>query len=89
MKVTKSGSRRKIYVKTPGGVTKVQYKIRKPQAPKCGSCGAKLLGVPRALKSELANMPKTAKRPERPFGGVLCSRCMRDKIKAQARLKKA
>jgi ribosomal protein L34E len=25
-------------------------------------------------------MPKTQKRPERPFGGMLCSACMRRKI---------
>jgi uncharacterized Zn finger protein (UPF0148 family) len=30
-------------------------------------------------------MPKTAKRPERVFGGVLCSACSRMTLKAEAR----
>lgn len=28
------------------------------------------------------NLPKTHKRPERPYGGVLCSACTRDTIRA-------
>jgi len=37
--------------------------------------------LPRALHS----MPKSQKRAERPYGGVLCSACMRRKIIEQAR----
>lgn len=76
----KSRSLRRVSVKTPGSKTVVHYRKRKPAKAKCGSCGADLKGVPRERPYKMHNMPKTAKRPERPFGGVLCSRCMRNEI---------
>lgn len=76
---------RRVFVRTPGGVNRMHYIKRKPAKAKCGSCGAVLKGVPRERPCKMMNMPKTAKRPERPYGGVLCSRCMRLKIKAGAR----
>jgi len=76
----KSGTFRKVIRRTPGGKLSVQYKKRKPQAAKCSECGTTLMGVPRALPSKMTNMPKTRKRPERPYGGSLCSKCMRQKI---------
>ena len=69
----KSRSLRRIYVKTPGGKTTVHYKEKKPKLGKCGKCGAKLKGVARITR----NIPKSKKKPERPYGGNLCSRCMR------------
>ena len=82
----KSRSLRKVYVKAPGGAVKTQYRKRKPAKAKCGSCGAELKGVPRERPYKMQNMPKTAKRPERPYGGMLCSKCMRVKIKEKARV---
>lgn len=76
----KSRTFRRIAVKTPGARNIIHYKKRKPQAAKCGSCKATLKGVPRERPYKMRNMPKTAKRPERPFGGVLCSKCSRKKI---------
>jgi len=71
---------RLVYVKTPGGKTVVHYKKKKPGKAHCAECGALLHGVPRELATKMKNMPKTAKRPERPYGGVLCSKCARKKI---------
>jgi large subunit ribosomal protein L34e len=82
----RSGTKRKVFVKTPGGKTITQYRRRKPSKAKCGSCGALLSGVPRELPCKMATMSKTEKRPERPFGGVLCSKCMRVKFKTEARV---
>jgi len=76
----KSRSLRKVFVKTPGGKTVVHYKKRKPQAPKC-SCGAKLMGVPKDIPVKVKRLAKSEKKPERPYGGNLCSKCMRKKIK--------
>jgi len=76
----KSGTLRKVIRRTPGGKLSVQHKKRKPQAAKCSECAATLKGVPRALPSKMTNMPKTRKRPDRPYGGSLCSRCTRQKI---------
>ncbi|MBI4140370.1 50S ribosomal protein L34e [Candidatus Woesearchaeota archaeon] len=76
---------RRIKVKTPGARVTVHYRRRKPNFAECGNCGVRLKAVPRALPFELKNMPKSAKRPERPFGGVLCSACMRAEIVARVR----
>ena len=76
----RSRSLRKVFRKVPGGRVSLHYKKRKPKAAKCGNCGAALKGVPRELPFKMRSMAKTKKRPERPYGGVLCSRCMRQTI---------
>ncbi len=81
----KSRTFSKTQVRTPGGRVVTQYKKPKPAQAKCAMCGTPLKGVPRALPSKMQNMAKTKKRPERPYGGVLCSACMRKKMKATAR----
>ena len=81
----KSKSKRKVFVKTPGGSVKVHYRNKKPNRAVCAKYGTPLQGVPREVPSKMANMPKSSKRPERPYGGVLSSRAMREKMKAKAR----
>ena len=76
----RSRSLRKIFRRTPGGTTAIHFKKRKPKAAKCGNCGALLKGVPRAFPFRMRSMAKTKKRPERPYGGVLCSKCMRQEM---------
>ena len=76
---------RKIFVRTPGSATHVQYRERKPKKASCGGGRKALAGGSRELPSVMANLPKTAKRPERPFGGMLCSTCMRMLIQFRAR----
>ena len=76
----KSKTLRKVFVKTPGGRTVIHYKKRKPGKAKCASCGAVLAGVARARPFHMRQMAKTKKRPTRPYGGNLCSRCMRKAI---------
>lgn len=71
---------RRIFVKLPGGTTALRYKRRKPSPAECANCGKNLAGVPRDIPSKIHNLPKTKKRPERPFGGMFCSRCSRAKI---------
>ena len=78
---------RLVYVKTPGGKTVVHYKKRKPGKAHCAECGAVLSGVAREKIYKMKRMGKTKKRPERPFGGQLCSKCMRKRIIEEARLK--
>ena len=81
----KSRTLRKVFVKTPGGKTTLHYRKRKPSKAICASCKKQLAGVPRERPFKMQNMPKNQKRPERPFGGVLCSSCSRNKIKTDAR----
>ena len=74
-------SLRKIKVRLPGGELKVRFEKRKPSKPVCGGCGKPLSGVPRDVPSRIRKLPKTKKRPERPYGGNLCPSCSREKIK--------
>jgi len=76
---------RRVFVKTPGKRTVMHYRLRKPSKAICASCGAVLAGMARERPYKMMNMAKSMKRPERPFGGILCSRCMRAEIKARAR----
>ena len=81
----RSRSLRKIFRKVPGGGTNIHFKKRKPKAARCGNCGAALKGIPRELPFRMRSMAKTKKRPERPFGGILCSKCMRQEIISKIR----
>ena len=83
---TKSRSFRRVYVRTPRG-TKISYRDRKPSKAKCAVCKAVLPGVARGKPYKVRKLAKTQKRPERPYGGYLCSRCARNKIITEARLK--
>jgi large subunit ribosomal protein L34e len=42
--------------------------------------------MPRAFDFEKMKMGISKKRPERPFGGYLCSECSRKQIKQEARV---
>ena len=77
----RSRSFRKRRVATPGGKINIHYTKKKPAVPKCGSCGKRLHGVPRALPSDVKKLPKSRKRPERPYGGNLCPEFARQKIR--------
>ncbi|MEK6951258.1 MAG: 50S ribosomal protein L34e [Nanoarchaeota archaeon] len=81
----KSGRFRRVYVKTPGGRTALHYRESKPTRAHCGQCGRALAGVPRERPVILRRIPKSSRRPERPYGGVLCSACMRLLFQAKAR----
>jgi len=81
----KSGRLRKIFVKTPGAKNVVHYRQRKPSKAVCSNCKKLLAGVPRELPAKMANLPKTKKRPERPYGGDLCSACTRKLLQQKAR----
>jgi len=80
----KSRTFRRVFRKTPGGRVALHYRKRKPKKNRC-SCGALLKGVPRERPYKMMTMAKTKKRPERPYGGVLCTKCMRKKIIEEAR----
>jgi len=81
----RSRSKRRIKVKTPGGNNVIHYRARKPAKAKCAECGKILPGVPRERPIHMRKMAKTEKRPERPFGGKLCSSCSRKTIKQRVK----
>jgi len=81
----RSRSLRRIFVKIPGGRTTVHYKHRKPKSAKCGKCGAVLKGIARERPYKMKKMAKSKKKVNRPYGGNLCSRCMRKLFVEKAR----
>ena len=82
----RSRTLRRLQVKTPGGRTVVHYKERKPSKAKCSKCSTLLKGVPRERPLKMHKMAKTKKRPERPYGDNLCSKCTRSLIVDKARI---
>jgi len=76
----KSRSKRRVFVKTPSGKIKRTQRIRKTSPIICGGCGKGLQGIPRLIPSKFRDLPKTKKRPSRPYSN-LCSPCMRKKIR--------
>ena len=77
----RSRSLRRIKVVTPGGRRVVHYERRRPGPARCARCGRPLNGVPRLRPSRLRKLSKTAKRPERPYGGVLCPSCLAELLR--------
>jgi len=75
---TKSNRRR--IVRTPGGRLVYQY-LKKPKSvPKCGQCKTKLRGITPARSIEKSRMSLRLKTVNRAYGGVLCHKCVKEKI---------
>ncbi len=81
----RSGRWKRVQKRTPGGRTVTHYEPRKPRQAHCAMCGGLLQGVPRVAPPIFKRLAKTEKRPQRPYGGVLCSSCMRLVIKTSVR----
>lgn len=64
-----------------------QKKIRKPRKARCALCKKLLQAIPARSRAGLRKLSKTQKRPERVFGGVLCTQCVQQLIKEKTRLK--
>jgi len=82
----RSRTLRRVKVKLPGNRVTIHYGKRKPKLGSCHITGQSLKGVPRYRSRDMHNLPKSKKRPSRPYGGVLSSQAMRDVFKAKARL---
>jgi large subunit ribosomal protein L34e len=72
-------------VKTPSGKTALHYKGRKKGFPTCSKCGAALHGTARGSPIELRRIPPRKRSPSRIYGGTLCPKCVRQRIKEEAR----
>lgn len=81
----RSRSYRRRQVRTPGGKTVLRYKKKKTSKHVCAECGKLLHGVPRGRPYEINKLAKSKKRPNRPYGGYLCSECVRKVFKKEAR----
>lgn len=76
---------RRERLRTPGGKNILRHIKKKPGKAHCANCGKILSGVARGSKTYVKKLSKTQRRPERPYAGMLCSKCMREKIKLKVR----
>ncbi|KAK9863787.1 hypothetical protein WJX84_012065 [Apatococcus fuscideae] len=69
-------------LRTPGGKLTVQYRRKKPSAPKCAVTGVRLQGLPARRPQELSNkrLPKRHKTVHRAYGGHLAHGVVRERI---------
>ena len=81
----RSKSLRKIKTKVPGGAVKTHFVRRKPKAATCAVTGERLHGVARGRPYQVKKLSKTQRRPERPYGGILSSKAMRQVMIQKAR----
>ncbi|HYB93229.1 MAG TPA: 50S ribosomal protein L34e [archaeon] len=73
-------NRRHYSTKTPGGRTVTHFYRKIGEVAICTICG-RPLHAPRLSPSSARKLPKTAKRPQRIYGGQICSSCLREMIK--------
>jgi len=78
---------KKVQKKTPGGRLKTVYRRKMHSKHKCAICGGELAGVPRGRPALIKRLTKSKRRPTRPFGGQLCSKCTRKIVALKAKLK--
>lgn len=78
----RSRSLRRVKVRLPGKY-KVKYTKRKPSFAKCARCKKPLHGTARNLPVKIKGLAKSKKTVARPYGGNLCSKCMRLVIKEE------
>ncbi|MEM3373758.1 MAG: 50S ribosomal protein L34e [Candidatus Woesearchaeota archaeon] len=77
---------RRVAKKLPSGKVKIHYEKRKNALPKCAICKKELKGIPKTTNTDLKKLAKSEKSVERKYGGYLCSKCAREKIKAEVRV---
>ena len=80
---SRSLKRRKI--RTPGDRTTIHYRRGKVEKASCALCGKVLHGIPRDRGICLKRVSKSKKKVNRPYGGVLCGKCMRKMFVEKAR----
>ena len=81
----KNLDKRKIRVRLPSSKVKIHYEKKKQKRMHCAVCKKPLLGMPNVRFFKLHSLPKSQKRPSRPYAGTLCSRCLREKLKEKVR----
>lgn len=73
----KSHSLRRTKYITPGARLKTHYTRKPSRRSKCKVCKGVLNASRKLTRVKLSSLSKTERRAERPFGGQICSRCLR------------
>ncbi len=77
---------RRVNKKLPGGKVVIHHVRRNNKLPSCAICKKELKGMSKGRDFKLKKTSISKKRPERKFGGYLCSSCSRKAIKEQSRV---
>lgn len=77
--------RKKRSFRTPGGRDAVRHQTFYRAGGSCALSGKRMQLPRKAKHGENYRSSRSAKRPNRPYGGVLCSRALRRGITRQAR----
>ncbi len=75
---------KKLKKRIPSGKSVIRRGKRKPGYSRCAVCGAKIGGMPRRHPGEIKGVPKSKRVPNRPYGGYLCTKCMRETLKKKS-----
>merc|ERR1711872_21276 len=73
-------NRRRVISKTPGGKLVYIHPKKLGSVTKCGNCKDKLRGIKAARPRELSRFSLRLKKTTRPYGGSLCSKCVRERV---------
>jgi len=76
---------KKVTRRTVTGKNVIVYRKGRIAAAVCSNCGRELHGIPRLTKLQLGKLSKSEKRPNRKFGGYLCSKCTKEFLRNAAR----
>lgn len=76
---------KKVKRRTPSGKINIHKKREKPALAKCANCKKPLQGVPKLVSSQMRKLAKTKRRPEKPYGGYLCTSCSRELFRERIR----
>lgn len=77
----RSRSFRKVKRRVSSGESRIVYRRKRPSSASCAVCKGQLHGVPSENSQKMQGMAKSKKGPTRAYSGVLCPRCLREKIK--------
>ncbi len=76
---------RRVKVKLPGNNVILTYRDRTKRKPSCLTCGDVLKGIPHKITANMRKLTKSQRTVNRPYGGKLCSKCMRKEMIKRAR----
>lgn len=76
---------RRVKVKLAGGNVITAYRDRKKVKLSCLICKDPLKGIPHKTTANFRKLTKSQKTVNRPYGGKLCTKCMRKLMIEKAR----
>ncbi|MEK6909496.1 MAG: 50S ribosomal protein L34e [Candidatus Aenigmatarchaeota archaeon] len=75
----------KVKRRAPSGKIKIHKRKERPALAKCANCKSPLHGIQRKIPSEFKKLSASERRPDRPYGGYLCSHCTRELFRERVR----